>query len=409
MKEIKGSVLLLGVGGISMYQLALAFLSLGYIVYGYDAKISKYTTICLEHGALITTKFDKSFLQVDFCVSTGAIKENNKYIKALNKLGIKVYDRAFILGEFAKLFKCTIAVAGTHGKSTTATLIYEILCAANKKVSCHIGADVDVPRFNLGDDYLVVEACEYNKSFLSIYPQIAVITNVEAEHMDSYKNMFNLRSAFFTVTKRAKLRFASEEKSTKFLTKLSGVEFVAKNKDKRILPKLKGEYNLKNISLAIAVAKRLGIDDDIIYSTINSFNGVPRRYQYIGGKDTKIYIDYAHHPTEVGAFIETFNKDYNNNLIVFQPHTYSRTKLLLPEFIKALSKAEELCVYKEYPARESPSAGISAYKLYLELRKNGVKCCYVASPKGVAKHIKGKNAVAFVGAGDINQIAQKFK
>lgn len=152
MKDFKGSVLMLGVGGISMYQLALAFLSLGYRVYGYDAKVSQYTKTCADHGAIITTRFDKSFLQVDFCVSTGAIKENDKYKKALSKLKIKVYDRAFILGEFAKQFKSVIAVAGTHGKSTTATLIYEILRAANKKASCHIGADVDVPRFNLGDD-----------------------------------------------------------------------------------------------------------------------------------------------------------------------------------------------------------------------------------------------------------------
>ncbi len=409
MKDFKGSVLMLGVGGISMYQLALAFLSLGYRVYGYDAKVSQYTKTCADHGAIITTRFDKSFLQVDFCVSTGAIKENDKYKKALSKLKIKVYDRAFILGEFAKQFKSVIAVAGTHGKSTTATLIYEILRAANKKASCHIGADVDVPRFNLGDDYLVVEACEYNKSFLSIHPDVAVVTNVEAEHMDSYKTMFNLRSAFLTLTKRAKLRFASDEKSTKFLTKLNDVAFVAKSKDRRIKPKLKGEYNLKNISLAVAVAKRLGVDDEIIYSTVNSFAGVPRRYQCIGGKECKIYIDYAHHPTEVGAFIETFNKEYDNNLIVFQPHTYSRTKQFLPDFIKTLSKAKALCVYKEYPARESPSAGISAYKLYLALRQSGVNCYYAANYKGLIKHVKNKQAVAFVGAGDINQIAQKFK
>ena len=409
MKSFTKAVLLLGIGGVSMHQLAIEYLKLGYTVFGYDHQSNEYTTQLQTKGANITNQFDRNFLNVDFCVSTGAIKQNNRYIKALNKLGIKIFDRAEILGEFAKTFKCVIAVAGTHGKSTTASLIYEILREAGKKVSCHIGADVYAPRFNLGDDFLVVEACEYNKSFLKLYPQICVLTNVEAEHMDTYKTIFNLQSAFITLAKRAGKRFVMREKSTTFFSKLKGVTFVDKLNLSKIKPRIKGEYNLKNISLAFAVTKSLGIKESEIINSINSFAGIPRRCQYIGGNKPKIYIDYAHHPTEILAFLTSFNKEEKNNLIVFQPHTYSRTKMLLPEFIKALSKANKLIIFKEYPAREKPSAGLSAYKLCLALKKNVVECKYVANYKRINKFIKDVDAVAFVGAGDINLIAQKFK
>lgn len=401
-------VLLLGVGGISMYQLALALLKLNYKVYGYDINSSKYTQMCKQQGAIISTQFNRKFLQVDFCISTAAIKNNNRYIKALNKLKIPIYDRATVLGEIAKKFKCVIAVAGTHGKSTTASLIYQILRQANKKVSCHIGADVENFRFSFDDEYLVVEACEYNKSFLSLYPNIAVVTNVEAEHMDSYKNMFNLHLAFTTLVKRASIRFAYKERSTKFLNKISGVEFVENVDSNNYKTSLKGEHNLKNISVAVSVAKSLGVDDDIIKTAIENFAGVKRRYQFLGGKEVKVYIDYAHHPTEVGAFIKTFNSEYSNNLIVFQPHTYSRTKMLLPDFIKVLAKAKNLCIFKEYPAREKPSAGLSAYKLYIALKKSNIKCYYVANYKRISKFLNKIDAVAFVGAGDIDKIALKF-
>ena len=134
-------------------------------------KLSKYTKICEDNGVEITTKFNADFCNVDLCVVTGAIKKN-KYLTILKKRGVKVVDRAEVLSWFCKQFKTVIAVAGTHGKSTTANLIYEILRLAGKKVSCHIGADVFLSRFNLNDDFLIVEACEYNKSFLSLHQEV---------------------------------------------------------------------------------------------------------------------------------------------------------------------------------------------------------------------------------------------
>ncbi len=400
-----------------MHQLALALLNKGVRVYGYDIKPNECTEICVKNGMKFTKKFDKNFLNVDFCIYTGAIKPNNKYLCELKKLGVPCIDRAEALGMLATKFKTVIAVAGTHGKSTTASLIYNILRDNGKKVSCHIGAELKNARFCLDDDFLVVEACEYNKSFLSLYPHITVVTNVEAEHMDCYKNMFSLRAAFSTFLKRGKLRFVGEDKSNNFLTKISGVIKAKTLNNPKIKAKITGEYNLKNIALAYAVCVNLGINPIKIIKSINNFGGIHRRNEYITDYlGAKIYIDYAHHPTEIAAFINNFNAQFKNNLVVFQPHTYSRTKTFLADFVRVLSAQKKLIIFKEYPAREKREDGLSAFDLYNNI-KSAQKSAktytknlhYASSLKQIIKRIKNVEAVAFVGAGDVDKLAYKLR
>ncbi len=401
------SVLLLGIGGISMYQIALALKDMGLNVYGYDAKESEYTKKCKHAGIEITTKFKAEFLKVDFCIKTAAIT-NGKYLNALKNLGVKIYDRAEILGLIAKKFKQVIAVAGTHGKSTTASLIYEILRQDGRRVSCHIGADVFAGRFNVEDDILVLEACEYNKSFLSFYPSTSVVTNVEADHLDSYGSVFNLKNAFSVFLRRGKLRFINDNSTTTYLKKIKDVK-VATRTDLDIKPKIHGEHNMQNISMAVAVCKSLDVSDKIIIQAINSFIGVPRRYEFLGIKDnSKIYIDYAHHPTEINAFYETFKSEHKDCVIIFQPHTYSRTKCLLKQFVDVLSKIDNLIIYKEYPAREKPWQGVSAFELFEKVKQKNSNVKYFATYKGIVKNLPKNSAIAFVGAGNINEIAKKF-
>lgn len=390
-----------------MHQLALAFKSLGVQVYGYDAKKSVYTKLCEESGIKVIHNFSKEICNVDLCVKTGAIK-SGRFINYLNKINCPIVDRAQALSWLCSKFKTVIAVAGTHGKSTTAGLIYEILRQAGKKVSCHIGADIFAKRFDLKDEYLVVEACEYNKSFLSLYPNISVVTNIEPEHMDCYDSLFNLKNAFLTFLKRANDRFVFLDKSTRFLKRYKNINFVQKTTLK-ISPKIKGEHNLKNISLAIAVCEKLGVDYNTIISAINSFDGLPRRYECLGNvNNCKVYIDYAHHPTEINAFVETFFKEYPKSQIIFQPHTFSRTKLLLKDFIKVFSNVKNLIIYKEYSARETFADGMSAKELYYEIKKYNPNVKYCDNYKSVVKNIINIEAVAFVGAGDINKVAERF-
>lgn len=402
------SILFLGIGGVSMHQLALAYKSLGIAVLGYDSHENEYTRICEKSGIPVTHKFDANYLNVDCCVKTAAIKEDNKYVRILRGRKCEIFDRAEALEELCGHFNCVIAVAGTHGKSTTASLIYEILRASGRRVSCHIGADVYSPRFELGDDYLVVEACEYNKSFLSLHPTISVITNVESEHMDSYGSLFNLRSSFSTFLRRGKSRFVYNDDTTSYLKKIKNVNFISDCK-LTLSPKIRGEHNMKNIALAVAVTQSLGVSDRDIVRAVNSFTGIPRRYEFIGYRDkSRVYIDYAHHPTEIAAFIKTFNVDYPSNMIVFQPHTYSRTKMLLADFVSVLANVKNLCIYKEYPAREKRTQGLTAYELYREIKKINPTVTYSASAKSVEKKLRNPTAIAFVGAGDINEVAKKI-
>ncbi len=390
-----------------MHQLAITVKNLGVKVYGYDLHESKYTKLCEENEIKVVHKFSKDVCNVDLCVTTGAIK-NNKFFNYLKKNNVTIIDRADLLGWFCKQFKCVIAVAGTHGKTTTSNLIYHILKCCGKKVSCHIGADVEKARFNLKDDILVVEACEYNRSFLKLKPTISVVTNVEREHMDCYGSLFKLRSCFLSFLKRGDKRFVFVDKSTKFLNKYPNMNFVNVT-NLNINPIIKGEHNLKNISLAIEVCKSLGIKESDIIKAVNSFKGVTRRYEFIGTfNNSKIYIDYAHHPTEIKAFVETFQKESKNTQYIFQPHTYSRTKTFLKDFVSVLSKIENLIIYKEYSAREKHEQGLSAYELFLEIKKYNIDVKYCEDIKPLKKYLKENCNIAFVGAGDINLVAEQI-
>ncbi len=401
MKLEINSILFLGIGGVSMHQIAHMFCELGVKVYGYDIRPNSYTKKLEEKGAKITSEFRKDFCDVDVVVKTAAIKDDNEYIKYFKDKNIKIIDRAEILSWLCSKFKTLVAVAGTHGKSTTSSLIYHILRENGIKVSCHIGADVEFPRFDITDDILVVEACEYNKSFLSLYPDIAVVTNVEKDHMDCYTSMFELRNDFWLFLKRAGLRFVGDNESTKYLKKYKKINFI--KPDRKFTTHLKGNYNQENIAIAFRVCLDLGVKEENILKAIKTFRGIPRRQEKIGEfNGSEVFIDYAHHPTEIKSFLSGFGKGQ----IVFQPHTFSRTKYLLKEFIEVLSGIDNVIIFKEYPARETKNDGISAYELYLMLKEKGCNIKYADSVDTILPNLATNSKIAFVGAGDINEVAK---
>ena len=410
-KDFKGnfkSILFLGIGGVSMCQLAMAFQDLGYKVIGYDDKISRNVLACQQRGIEVFNKINKSMLKVDVCVKTAAISDDSKCVNLLKKNETKIVDRAVALSWLCGKFKTVIAVAGTHGKTTTCALIYEILRKSGKKVSCHIGGEIRFPRFCIKDEFLVVEACEFNKSFLNLNPNICVVTNVEKEHMDCYGNIFNLRYNFIKFLKKGEKSYVFSEKTTNFLKKYKNFNFISKT-NLKINPKIKGEYNLNNISTAVAVCSDLGVEKRKIINAVNSFEGVGRRCEYLGDfNGNKIYTDYAHHPTELREFIKSFKQQNDNIQIVFQPHTYSRTKMFFDEFVDVLKNEKNVCIFKEYPAREKPFQGKSAKDLFLKLKENKNDVFYCVNLKQIESCLGSNVAVAFVGAGDIDYIARKM-
>jgi len=410
-----------GIGGVSMYLLAIYCKQCGIDVSGSDIAESKYTRICKSKGIIVTLGHKRKNVHgADLVVHTSAVNDSNIEILEAKKRRIEVIDRAELLYCICKRFKYVIGVAGTHGKTTTCAMIYHILKQSGKDVSCHIGADIEEAQMKPSDEYLVLECCEYNRSFLRLYYNIAVVLNIDNDHLDCYQNMYNLRNAFKTFLKRAKTRFVYDNKSTscikvrskhiKTASVLANNKFMYNGK-KYVLDNVYGQHNINNATVAIGICQDLGVSYTRIYRALKSFKPAGRRCQLLGRVgNIDIITDYAHHPSEIESFCNGLKSKYTNAYIVFQPHTYSRTKLLIHEFVKLFSGIDNLVIYKEYSARETKSQGFSAKQLaeYLDNAR------YIKNYRSVEKWIKNidlvaeKSCVAFVGAGNINEIGVRL-
>lgn len=409
-----------GIGGVSMYLLALYCKHCGFQVSGSDISINKYTNICKQQGIKIYIGHKvKNISGADLVVYTSAVDIHNVEIAESYNKGIKVVDRAELLAYVCKKFKYVIGVSGTHGKTTTSAMIYHILRESGKKVSCHIGADIENARLNCDDEYLVVECCEYNRSFLSIPCNIAIVLNIDNDHLDCYGNMYNLQNAFKLFLKRADTRFVFNNKTTKCIKNkaihIKPAQVITLNKfiynDRNfMLDNVYGEHNINNATVAIEVCLNLGLSYTKIYKALKTFKSAGRRCEVLGkvnGAD--IIIDYAHHPSEIECLYNSLKLKYKQIYIVFQPHTYSRTKILLHDFVKLFTGMENIYIFKEYPAREDKSKGYSAN----QLKEYVDNANYLKNYKQVKKLITNNcfdngSCVVFVGAGDINLVAQKI-
>ncbi|MBO5910083.1 MAG: hypothetical protein J6Q15_01095, partial [Clostridia bacterium] len=281
-----------GIGGISMHTLAIYCKEYGLQVSGSDIKKSKYTQLCKTKGIKVSIGHRRKNIDcADLVVCTGALSNSNIEVMEANMRKIKVVDRAELLACICKNFKCVIGVAGTHGKSTTCAMIYHILRESAKSVSCHIGAEVEGARLNPFDEYLVLECCEYNRSFLRMEYNVAVVLNIDNDHLDCYQNMYNLRNAFKTFLKRAKTRFIFDNLTTACIKNranhikpaktITSNKFIYNNK-KYILDNVYGEHNIDNATVAIAVCCSLGLSYSKIYKSLKTFKAVGRRCQLLG-------------------------------------------------------------------------------------------------------------------------------
>lgn len=414
-----------GVGGVSMNSLTKYLFSRGARVTGSDARMSDASLQLNQLGIKTQLGHKPDYIKTaDLVVATGAIADDNPEIVYAKAHGIEVVSRAEMLGEICKDFDKVIAVAGCHGKSTTSAMIYSILRASGASVSCHIGAQTQDARMQYGDEYLVVEACEFKRSFLHIKPYLAVITNVEKDHLDCYKDLTDIQNTFRQFADSAQYVIVGQNPTTEFLgvkkqdyvvqkvyfdSTAQLTEFsIVTDRCVPITISTLGGYNVDNATLSARVAWFLGFSDCAIVNGLRDFKPVARRSQLIGKfNDADVVIDYAHHPTEIRQFYEAMKFVYHEMLFIFQPHTYTRTKALLGDFVETLKTIDNLVIYKEYSARETSSMGVSSKQLVDILKQNGVKAKYAGNKSSLQRLMKKTDydAILFVGAGDIASIA----
>ena len=408
-----------------MNSLAKYLFSRGARVTGSDARMSDASLQLNQLGIKTQLGHKPDYIKTaDLVVATGAIADDNPEIVYAKAHGIEVVSRAEMLGEICKDFDKVIAVAGCHGKSTTSAMIYSILRASGASVSCHIGAQTQDARMQYGDEYLVVEACEFKRSFLHIKPYLAVITNVEKDHLDCYKDLTDIQDTFRQFADSAQYVIVGQNPTTEFLgvkkqdyvvqkvyfdSTAQLTEFsIVTDRCVPITISTLGGYNVDNATLSARVAWFLGFSDCAIVNGLRDFKPVARRSQLIGKfNDADVVIDYAHHPTEIRQFYEAMKFVYHEMLFIFQPHTYTRTKALLGDFVETLKTIDNLVIYKEYSARETSSMGVSSKQLVDILKQNGVKAKYAGNKLSLQRLMKKTDydAILFVGAGDIASIA----
>lgn len=411
-----------------MNSLAKYLFSRGARVTGSDARMSDASLQLNQLGIKTQLGHKPDYIKTaDLVVATGAIADDNPEIVYAKAHGIEVVSRAEMLGEICKDFDKVIAVAGCHGKSTTSAMIYSILRASGASVSCHIGAQTQDARMQYGDEYLVVEACEFKRSFLHIKPYLAVITNVEKDHLDCYKDLTDIQNTFRQFADSAQYVIVGQNPTTEFLgvkkqdyvvqkvyfdSTAQLTEFsIVTDRCVPITISTLGGYNVDNATLSARVAWFLGFSDCAIVNGLRDFKPVARRSQLIGKfNDADVVIDYAHHPTEIRQFYEAMKFVYHEMLFIFQPHTYTRTKALLGDFVETLKTIDNLVIYKEYSARETSSMGVSSKQLVDILKQNGVKAKYAGNKSSLQRLMKKTDydAILFVGAGDIASIADEI-
>ena len=427
---------MIGVGGISMSGFAKFLLFRGKIVSGSDLKKNDIIEDLEKNGLIFFNNHSEKNItkDIDLVVYSGAIQENNSELKMAKKLKIPCIERSLFLGAFSKLFKKVIAISGSHGKTTTTALLGKILLASNLNPTIALGGEYSDLNCNFilgGSNILVCEACEYRESFKYLKPDISVITNIEPEHLDYYKNFNNELSAFCNFANSSKISIVDEncdilstsikvgknEKSNYCYSGIcynNGKAFFNVYCNKKLIGNfsvgLLGEHNVKNALFAIVVSLELGIDKTTIQIGLDSFKGVKRRNEFLTQIDnTPIVCDYAHHPTEIMASISNAKLQFKKIMCVFQPHTYSRTSTLIEDFKGAFDQAYELVLFKTYAAREKYDSNGSEVRLFQEVNIKRKKL--FMRDLELIRYIKTKaknfDLVLVLGAGDIYDIIKE--
>jgi len=414
-----------GIGGVGVSAIARMMLAEGKIVGGSDVSDSAIIDELRKLGANIFLghSADNIADDVDLVVYTPAVTVDNPELKKATELGIPMLSYPEMLGLISK-DKYTIAVSGAHGKTTTTAMIAKILIDAKKDPTVIVGSLLKDHKSNFvagKSGYFVVEACEYKKSFLNLNPKIIIITNIDNDHLDYYGNLENIKKAFGEFAAKLPedgyLICDPNDKNLKEIVENVKCKIIDYTKiDNNFNLKIPGEHNMKNAQAAMAATEILGVDFKKVENSLESFEGTWRRFEFKG--ETKngvfVYDDYGHHPTEIKATLKGAREFFGGKKIwcVFQPHLYSRTKLLFDDFGKSFGDADEIILADIYAAREPKDEGINSKMLAEEITKNGGRARYMESFEKItdflAENAKKGDVVITMGAGDIFKIGENL-
>lgn len=437
-------VYFVGIGGIGMSGLARFFKLQGAEVSGYDKTETPLTRQLQLEGIDVHYHDEVSLvpLDADLYVYTPAIPAEHEGLGMLKKQGVSLYKRSEVLGLLSQNFK-TIAIAGTHGKTTITSMVTQLLMAANIPVNAFIGGIATNLNsnfvFHQDAEIMVVEADEYDRSFLQLHPDLAVISAIDEDHLDIYGDGNNLKetfAAFLAQLNKGGKAFLNERVQMDVPDYLSaesyGLSTVAAVKADKLRQEfgkmifrihfpaastadmflgMPGKYNVENALAAAAIAHELGVTEEQIRTGLNTYKGVKRRFEILVNTDNAVYVDdYAHHPRELEACISAAREFFPGKKLtgVFQPHLYSRTRDFADGFAQSLKLLDEIILLDIYPAREKPIPGITSAML---AEKIGDDSVFLLSKEQVLDYVKNNEPECFLtlGAGDIDQIVEPVK
>ena len=442
----------LGIGGISMSGLAEILIREGFTISGSDDNHSALTEHLSMLGAKVTYPLQAANItdDIDAVVYTAAIHDDNPEFAEAKKRGLPMMSRAELLGQLMKNYATPIAVSGTHGKTTTTSMLSHILLAAKADPTISVGGILNAIGGNIrvgNSDIFVTEACEYTNSFLHFFPKISIILNVEEDHMDFFKDIDDIRSSFHrfamllpedgtliinknieniesitdglacSIITYSECRTADYSAANITFDEVGNASFdLIKygNYVDRITLSVAGNHNVSNVLSTIAAADLLNIPLETIKSGIFSFTGTNRRFQYKGEcNGFTIIDDYAHHPTEIKATLTSAqNYPHKDIWCIFQPHTYTRTKAFFHEFAEALSLADHVILADIYAARETDTLGMTSEALAEELKKLGADAYYLPSFEAIEKFVLEKvihgDLLITMGAGNVVNIGESL-
>lgn len=435
---------LIGIGGVSMFPLAELLKDRGLVISGSDAHRSPNVDHLLEQGVSVALEHKAENIQgADLIIRTAAVHDDNPEIQAAHAAGIPVFERAQAWGAIMMDYRNAVCISGTHGKTTTTSMCAHIAMAAQTDPTIMIGGNLPLlgAGYRVGNgDTIILESCEYCNSFLSFRPTIAVILDIEEDHLDFFKDLADIEHSFRTfanlVPENGVIIANADDRNT--MDTLDGVDrpfttfglgsyadvycehlewntglptfdlYQGEEKKCTITLQTPGLHNVKNALAAAAAALYMGVAPEFIAQGLSSYRGAERRFEYKGELNgAKIYDDYAHHPGEIHVLLQMAKSlGYQRVICAFQPHTYSRTIALFDEFVQELKTADLVLLEEIYPARETNTTGISAKDLaekiphaefYPTLGELEARLRALAQPGDL---------ILTVGAGELNLVAE---